>query len=162
MANRSSGVRDERADDVAVTPSIDRQQAAAWCARATLRPVTEVTIRFWERHGLLRERFPGPGKSAAYKLEDLVLLRIVAEMRRDGLSHRPMRKALQKLSRQLPDMIHSRASRIALTSSGYVVPEGQSGSLMSRTLSSTSSGLAWACDLGAFLRDAQSALEEAA
>ena len=101
---------------------IDRNEAAAWAYDTTGYLVTEQTLRYWERQGVLRAQRPGRRNPCSYGLDDLVKLRAVTELRRDGAPLQRVRKALRWLAVHLPDIkARPGAWRLAVTSTGEVV-----------------------------------------
>lgn len=137
---------------------LDRHQAAAWASETTSYTVTEQTIRYWERQGVLRRQRPGSRVPCSYRLDDLVKLRAVAELRRDGAPLQRVRKALRWLAGHLPE-IEARpgAWRLAVTASGEVVRIESDKQVLQ--LSRQGGQLAF-LDAGQFVRDAKRVMRE--
>ncbi len=142
------------------TDSLDRIHAAAWITTLTRRPVTEGVLRYWERKRYLRQQLPGNRRSVQYKLEDLVQLYVLAEMRRQGVSHVPLRVSLRRLSRELPQLLQSNRRRVVLVSTGRVLAEAKNLLMAMLSDPGARTSFAWAFDLGAFVEEAERALEK--
>jgi DNA-binding transcriptional MerR regulator len=99
---------------------LDRVKAASWATKATGYQVSEVTLRYWERADLLRSRSRGLRVPSTYRLDDLVQLRVLAELRRHGVSLRHFRAAASELSSLIRSKAQPADRWLAVTPSGDV------------------------------------------
>jgi hypothetical protein len=113
---------------------LNRKEAAAWISRRVRYSVTEVTLRFWERHHLLLAQRPGHRIPAVYGVPELIAACVVAELRKNRAPLRRARRAFQNLRKFLPDIAARPGSwHLAVTGSGDVVHLSRDGDLLELT-----------------------------
>lgn len=124
--------------------------------------MSSATLRYWEAIGLLRRQRPGHRVPSCYGIHDLVRLRILAELRRDGAPLQRVRKALRELQRLLPGVLDKPGAwQLAVTSKGQVVRIENDQQLLD--LTRRPGQLVWALfEIGSYISDARAAIEGAA
>jgi len=81
---------------------MNRIEALRWLARSAGYRVPPSVVRHWEKVGLLRHQRPGHNHPAEYHEGELVRLRLVAQLRREGEPMRRVRAASRHLAEILP------------------------------------------------------------
>lgn len=143
---------------------LNRKQAAAWVSAATGYEVSPELVRYWELGGgLLRRQRPGPRVPAVYHRDDLLRLRLIAELRREGAPLQRIRRAVRELRALFPRLRdHPPDSwELAVLSNGDVVKlEGQRLTDLTRRPGQT--GWLYIIDAREYVEDAERVLAEAA
>lgn len=145
------------------TAGLNRKQTAIWCQKVTGYRVTHTTLQYWEQRGLLRKQAPGHRVPASYGVNDLVRVRVLAELRRAGAPLQRMRKALRALAQFLPEILESPGAwNLAVLPNGEIVRIESATQLMEVSRSLGQMGWVAMFDATQYVKDAQSAIEEAA
>jgi len=139
---------------------LNRKQAAQWVSKATGCAVYPELVRYWEAVGLLRRQRPGCRVPAEYRIDDLVRLRLIAELRREGAPLQRIRRAVRNLRTLFPELRdRPGAWHLAVLGDGRVVHiEGQN--LFDLARRPGQSGWLFLLDARDYLTKAQRAIEE--
>lgn len=140
---------------------MDRSRAAEWVSKATGYDVSLGSIRYWESGGLLRDQRPGNRVPAEYRVDDLVRLRLIAELRREGAPLQRIRRAVRNLLNLFPELRdRPGAWHLAVLASGDMVHV--QGDLFDLTRRPGQTGWLFLLDARQYVEDAERAVAEAA
>jgi len=140
-------------------PGLDRRQAAQWASRVTGYEVGDTTVRYWEERGLLRRQRPGNRRPASYGLPDLIQLRLLVELRREGAPLQRIRRALEELGRLFPELKDRPGSwTLAVTASGSIALVTGAEELVELSRRPGQSGWFYLIDGAGYMGEAKQAL----
>ena len=140
---------------------LNRAQAAEWASQIARLPIKPPHLQYWEKTGLLRIQRPGRSNPATYRVEDLVRLRLVAELRRQGTQARRIRRAVKQVAASFP--AHREAPvcrRLAVTGLGDVVRVRGGHDLVKLSRGLGVSGWLFLLDARRYREDAERAIAE--
>ena len=145
---------------------LHRTAAAQWVsASARLTPPLRPShLRYWETIGLLRAQAPGIRRPACYGVDDLVRLRLVAELRREGVPVQRIRKAVESLASLFGQEILRSPGRwhLAVTATGEIVHVTSGTDLIELTRGPGQTGWLFLLNAVDYIEDAETALRRAA
>ena len=144
---------------------LNRTEAARWVSRVTgTKPVLDSAyLAYWESRGLLRKQSPGRRRPASYGVNDLLRVRLIVELRREGAPLQRIGRAVRALAKLAPEVLDYPARwRLAVDARGDVHRITDGNQLLALTNKPGQSGWLFLLDGREYLEGAKRAIAEAA